>query len=133
MIKQWLIWLLFFVGFQSVLKAQNSINPDSVYTVVEQMPQPVGGYAKFYKYLDENIYYTQQAIDKKIEGYVFVQFVVDKTGRLENIKIVKGLGFGLDEEVIRVFEESPKWTIGKEKNIPVRVRMTFSVIFRLPR
>ncbi|KOY84774.1 hypothetical protein AD998_00150 [bacterium 336/3] len=133
MIKQWLIWLLFFVGFQGVLKAQNSINIDSVYTVAEQMPEPVGGYPKFYKYLDENIYYTQTAIDKKIEGYVFVQFIVNKAGKLENIKIVKGLGYGLDEEVIRVFEESPVWFVGKEKNTPIKVRMTFSVVFRLPK
>jgi|JI8StandDraft_2_1071088.scaffolds.fasta_scaffold01708_8 protein TonB len=133
MIKKWLIWLLFFVGFQYVLKAQNTIISDTVYTVVEQMPIPVGGYSRFYKYLDENIYYTQTALDKKIEGYVFVQFIVNKAGKLENIKIVKGLGFGLDEEVVRVFEESPEWIAGREKNIPVKVKMTFSVIFRLPK
>jgi protein TonB len=106
---------------------------DSVYTVVEQMPEPPKGYHEFYKYLKNNIYYTQAAIDKKIEGYVFVQFIVGKEGKLEDIKIVKGLGYGLDEEVLRVFAESSPWQAGTEKKQPVRVKMTFTVTFRLPR
>jgi len=133
MIKGGLIWLLCMLGYQNALKAQNTITQDSIYTIVEQMPEPQEGYVKFYKYLHENTYYTQSAIDKKIEGYVFIQFVVNPEGKLTNLKIVKGLGYGLDEEVIRVFEESPPWRVGKEKNIAVHVRMTFSVIFRLPR
>ncbi len=132
---QWLA-IVFFSLCCCVLQAQtqdNSVLQDTIYTVAEVMPQPEGGYAKFYKYLQENLYYTQEALDKKIEGYVFVSFVVDKKGNLHNIKVIKGLGYGLDEEVIRVFSESPPWVAGYNGNSPVNVKMTFQVVFKLPR
>ncbi len=132
---QWLA-ITFFLFSCCVLQAQtqeNTILQDSIYTFAEIMPQPESGYAKFYKYLQENLYYTQEALDKKIEGYVFVSFIVDKRGQIHNIKIIKGLGYGLDEEVIRVFSESPPWRAGYHNKEPVNVKMTFQVVFRLPR
>ncbi|GAB4124216.1 MAG: hypothetical protein OHK0045_11150 [Raineya sp.] len=126
----WLIWLLLLPFWQ--VKAQDEAQKDSIYTIVEFMPQPEEGYKKFYQYLQENLYYTQEALEKKIQGYVFVQFIVNSEGKLENIKVIKGLGYGLDEEAIRVFAESPPWRAGWHKGKKVPVRMTFHIAFRLP-
>ena len=126
----WLIWL-FLLSFWQV-RAQNEAQKDSIYTIVDAMPEPAEGYKKFYQYLQENLYYTQEGIEKKVQGYVFVQFIVNTQGKLENIKIVKGLGYGLDEEAIRAFSESPPWRAGWHQGKKVSVRMTFSITFRLP-
>lgn len=119
----------FFFLYTSVSYAQK----DSIYTIATQMPEPQEGYTAFYRYLQENVYYTQDALERKVEGAVFVQFVVGKKGILENIKIIRGLGFGLDEEVLRVFSEGFVWKAGKENGVVVCVKMTFQVVFRLPR
>lgn len=130
MSKYWLIWLFLMSFWQ--LQAQNELEKDSIYSIADNMPLPVGGYKSFYQYLQENIFYTQEALEKKVQGYVFVQFVVNTEGKLENIRIIKGLGFGLDEEVIRVFSESPPWQAAWHQGRKVKVRMTFNVAFRLP-
>jgi TonB family protein len=128
--KFWLIWLLLLYVWQ--LHAQHETAKDSIYTIADQMPEPQDGYKNFYKYLQENLFYTQEALEKKIQGYVFVQFVVNTEGKLEDIKVIKGLGYGLDEEALRVFSESPPWHCGWHQGKKVKVRMTFNVVFRLP-
>lgn len=134
--SKWLATICIFFMYFDVLQAQTYYDPivqDTVHTIADQMPIPEGGYAKFYKYLQENLYYTQEALERKIEGHVFVSFVVDRQGLLHNIRIIKGLGYGLDEEVIRVFSESPPWTAGKNQQKNVCVKVTFQVVFKLPR
>ncbi|MDX2196627.1 MAG: energy transducer TonB [Cytophagales bacterium] len=127
-----ILFFLFFVFCSYSTKAQE-VHLDTIFTVVDKMPEPTEGYANFYKYLSENIYYTQKALERKIQGYVFVQFVVDEKGILTNPKILKGLGFGLDEEVLRVFANSPPWQAGEQDSKNVKVKMTFSIIFKLPK
>jgi len=126
----WLIWMFLLSFWQ--LKAQNEAQKDSIYTIVDAMPEPKEGYKNFYKNLQEDLCYTQEALEKRIQGYVFVQFVVSTKGNLENIKVIKGLGYGLDEEAIRVFTESPTWRAGWHQGKKVNVRMTFNIAFRLP-
>jgi len=67
----------------------------------------------------------------QIEGKVFVHFVVDKNGRLSDIKIVKGIGTGCDKEVLRIINISPNWNPGKQRGLPVKVRMMMPITFRL--
>jgi protein TonB len=85
----------------------------------------------FYKYVSKNIEYPKQARRMGIEGKVFVQFVVDKDGSLSDVKVIKGIGAGCDEEAIRVLKESPKWTPGKQRGRPVRVRMSLPIFFKI--
>ena len=66
-----------------------------------------------------------------IEGRVFVQFVVDKDGSVSDVKVVKGIGAGCDEEAERVLKLSPKWSPGKERGRSVKVRMVLPIIFKL--
>ncbi len=100
--------------------------------IAETMPSFGGdGYAGFYKYLAENVKYPKEAKRFDVEGKVFVQFIVEKDGALTDIRIQKGLGYGCDEEVMRVLSQSPKWSPGKQRGVPVRVRMAIPVFFQL--
>ena len=66
-----------------------------------------------------------------IEGRVFMSFVVEKDGSLTDIVVMEGIGAGCDEESIRVLKNAPKWNPGKQRGVPVRVRYSFPIIFRL--
>ncbi len=104
---------------------------EEVFEIVEQYPQPVGGYEAFYKYLGENIQYPAKAMRMEVSGRVFVQFIVEKDGSLTDIKVVKGIGFGCDEEAVRVIQSAPSWQPGKQRGRPVRVRQSIPIFFVL--
>jgi len=104
---------------------------EEVFTIVEQKPEPDGGFKTFYEYVGKNLDYPAQATRMGIEGKVFVQFIVEKDGSLTDIEVVKGIGAGCDEEALRVLKNSPKWIPGKQRGIPVRVKMIFPIMFKL--
>ena len=105
---------------------------DGVYTVVANQPEPADGMREFYQFIGENIKYPAQARRMGIEGKVFVQFVVNKYGVLTDIKTLKGIGAGCDEEARRVVAEAPEWQPGTTADgKPVSVRMVLPVTFEL--
>lgn len=104
--------------------------PD-VFDWVEKSPEPIGGYEAFYNYINKNIKYPSQARKLGVEGKVYVQFVVDEKGNITAIEIVRGIGAGCDKEVIRLMEKAPKWHPGKQRAVPVKVRMLMPIIFKL--
>lgn len=104
---------------------------DEVFTIVEDQPEFPGGMAAFYKYVGDNMDYPSQARRMGIEGRVYVQFVVDKDGTVTEVKAVKGIGAGCDEEAERVLREAPKFKPGKQRGRPVKVRMVLPIIFKL--
>ena len=104
---------------------------DEIFIVVEESPEPVGGQRAFLEYLAANIRYPKAAARLNISGRVFVQFVVEKDGSLTDIKVVKGIGAGCDEEAIRVLSEAPKWNPGKQRGMPVRVSKLVPILFVL--
>lgn len=104
---------------------------NTIFDVVESQPAPVGGYEAFYKYIGKNIKYPEQARRMGIEGKVFVQFVIDKDGSITDVQVLKGIGSGCNEEAVRVIQNAPKWTPGKQRGRPVRVRMSVPITFRL--
>lgn len=97
---------------------------------VEFMPEPVGGYADLYRSLAKNMEYPRQAKRAEAEGKVFVRFVVDTNGALTQLEVVKGIGYGCDEEAVRALQKT-KWVAGRQRGKPVRVRMVLPVTFRL--
>lgn len=99
--------------------------------IVEQMPEPTGGMASFYKFISKEMKYPSLARRNNIEGRVFVQFIVDNDGSLSDIQIIKGIGGGCDEEAARVLAQAPKWNPGKQRGKAVRVRMIVPIHFRL--
>ena len=104
---------------------------DEIFTIVEDQPTPEGGMAAFYQFVQKNLKYPAQARRMGIEGKVFVQFVVDKDGTLTEVKAVKGIGAGCDEEAVRVIEGAPKWKPGKQRGRSVKVRMILPITFKL--
>ncbi len=82
-------------------------------------------------YLQNNIHYPQLAKDLGIQGRVFVTFVIEKNGSVNDVKLLRGIGGGCDEEAIRVVKSMPKWIPGSQRNIPVRVQYNLPINFRL--
>ena len=109
-------------------------NPDAVipFAAVENKPGFNGGDANdFSKWVSENIQYPQDAIDSKIEGRVILQFTVSKEGDVKDVEVLRGVNELLDAEAVRVVSASPKWEAGSQNGVPVAVKYTFPVIFRL--
>ena len=101
------------------------------YRIVEQQPEFPGGIGALYNYLAENVTYPDSARKANIQGKIVAQFYINKDGSLSDITIIKGLGYGCDEEVIRVIKESGNWIPGKQNGKPVRVIMSLPVSFNL--
>lgn len=126
--------LLVLLAVQLPLLAQKqaSMRSHVVLQAAELMPQPLDGYEAFERYLKENIRYPLEALEKRVEGYVFVRFVVREDGYLVEPVITQGLGHGCDEEVLRVIRQAAPWQPGKQGNQVVPVEMTLAILFRLP-
>ncbi len=102
-----------------------------IYAIVEEMPVPEGGLEAFYRFISKNLKYPAQARRMGLEGKVFVQFVVAESGELSDIEVIKGIGAGCDNEVLRIMKKAPRWNPGKQRGVPVRVRQVIPVDFRL--
>lgn len=99
--------------------------------VVEQMPEYPGGIQELMTFLQENIKYPKSAQERKVEGRVIVQFVVEKDGTPTEFNVVRSIDPDLDEEALRVMKAMPKWKPGMQKGQPVRVKYTIPVSFKL--
>jgi TonB family protein len=106
-------------------------NEEKPLIVVEQNPEYAGGYANMLKYLKDNLKYPESAKNSGIQGTVFVQFVVGKTGALSNVKVLRGIGGGCDEESVRVVKTMPKWIPGRQNGVAVPVMFQIPVRFQL--
>jgi TonB family protein len=104
---------------------------DSIYNIVEQMPQFPGGDPAMFEFISKNVKYPQKAKDEGIQGRVFIQFVVEKDGSVGEVKLLRGIGGGCDEEGIRVVKSMPKWTPGQQAGKAVRVLYTLPIFFKL--
>jgi periplasmic protein TonB len=98
---------------------------------VQQKPMFPDGDAALFKYLSENIKYPAVARDNGISGKVIVSFVVSKSGNIEDVQVVRGIGGGCDQEAERVVRGMPNWTPGKNNGKPVKVKYTLPVTFKL--
>ncbi|MBC8004090.1 MAG: energy transducer TonB [Verrucomicrobia bacterium] len=101
------------------------------YTIVEQMPEFPGGELALRKWIGANVKYPAIATENGVQGKVFVNFVVDKDGRISTVKVVRGVDSSLDKEAIRVIKSMPKWIPGKQNGETVRVSYTIPVNFVL--
>lgn len=94
---------------------------DIIADPIEIKPEFPGGLLEFYKFIGKNFKMPEEASKNKIDGKIFVQFIVEKDGNLSEFKIVKDLGYGIGEEAIRTLKLSPAWTPGSQMGQPVRV------------
>lgn len=102
-----------------------------IFTVVEHQPEFKGGMAKLGQYMQNTLRYPEAAQKANIQGRVFLNFIVDKTGEVSDVKILKGLGFGIDEEAVRVVQNMPRWEPGSQDGKPVNVRFNIPINFEL--
>lgn len=105
---------------------------NEIFKSVEQMPQFPGGEAALMKYIDSHIQYPPEAAKNNIQGRVILQFVVDKTGEIGEIKVVRSVDKELDEEAVRIIKTLPKFNPGRQNGQAVAVWYTLPVTFKLP-
>jgi len=94
-------------------------------------PEFEGGYEAMILYFKKSIKYPKQAIHANRQGKVHLTFVVEKDGSISNVELVRGIGYGCDEEAIRVVNQMPKWKPGKQLNKAVRVQFNLPIAFKL--
>lgn len=110
---------------------EEEVVEEEIFTIVEDMPSFPGGEAKLFEYLGKNIKYPQIAKEAGISGIVYVNFVVGTNGKINDVKVLRGIGGGCDEEAIRVVKNMPQWTPGKQRGKPVKVSYNLPIRFSL--
>ena len=116
---------------QAPVQREEEVVEEQIFTIVEDMPAYPGGELEMRKYLGKSSKYPQMAQDAGIQGTVFLTFEVDKDGKIKDVKVLRGIGGGCDEEAIRVVKAMPQWSPGKQRGKPVRVQFNLPVKFTL--
>lgn len=117
--------------FTPIVEDEEEVQEMEIFTVVESMPTYPGGDAARMKFLQENIKYPQMARESGIQGTVYVTFVVEPDGSVSDVRVLRGIGGGCDEEAVRVIKAMPKWIPGKQRGKPVRVQFNMPIKFTL--
>ncbi|HBS85127.1 MAG: hypothetical protein A2W91_01440 [Bacteroidetes bacterium GWF2_38_335] len=118
-------------AYQKLVLQEKPIQPQN-YTEVGKAPEFKGGQDAMLNYLISNIKYPKNAQEKGITGSVYVQFVVEKTGKISDVGIKKGVNDELDKEAVRVISSMPDWNPGTDKDgNAVDVEMVLPITFRL--
>jgi len=104
---------------------------EEAFDVVEQMPEYPGGLPELMKYISMNVHYPEPATKTGTQGLVVVQFIIEEDGTVSDARVVQRVSDELDAEALRVVNAMPKWTPGRQKGQPVRVKYTLPVNFRL--
>jgi protein TonB len=125
--KLFLIMLLAFVSVNAYSQSDDADN--DVYNMVDQSAKFQDGYNSIIKFVQENIKFPAEAQENNVHGRLMVSVVVEKDGSLSDIKIKKGLGYGLDEEIVRIIKMMPKWQPAQHKGKAVRQSQTIMIPF----
>ena len=104
---------------------------EQVFMVVEKMPEYPGGDEARVKFLVENVKYPEEARKNGISGTVYITFIVEKDGKISNVKVLKGVDELLDNEALRVVKLMPVWQPGVQRGKPVRVQFNMPIQFNL--
>jgi TonB family protein len=114
---------------ESVQALSSKMANEEIFVIVEETAQPKDGMENFYAFIINNMRYPKEAKEKGIEGRVFIEFVIEKDGSLTNLKVLKGIGYGCDDEAMRVLAMSPPWNPGRQRGMTVRQKMVMPIIF----
>lgn len=109
---------------------QAAIN-EEVFTVCEVPPSFPGGNERISGYLRQNLRYPEEAIKARVQGRVFVSFIVTKEGQIKGVTILKGYDHGINDEAVRLIQTMPNWMPGKQNGRPVTVKYNLVVPFEL--
>lgn len=114
---------------EKALEVENK--PEAPFLTVEQQPEYPGGMEALRTFLGKNLNYPRSAASAGVSGRVYVSFVVNTDGSLADIQVLKGIGFGCDEEAVRVMQKMPHWRPGKQAGRAVRVKYNLPISFTL--
>lgn len=103
--------------------------PQKIFVAVEIMPEFIGGETAMNNYISSRVEYPQEALENKLEGVVYISYVVRKDGSIDKAKIVRDIGMGCGKEALRVIKGMPKWRPGRNNGKPVDVEYTIPVQF----
>lgn len=104
---------------------------EEVFTVCEVPPYFPGGMAKLGNYLRQNLRYPEAARKAKVDGKVFVSFIVTNQGLIKDVNLLKGLGYGINEEAVRLVQTMPAWIPGRQSGRSVNVKYNLVIPFDL--
>lgn len=116
---------------QPEIPVEVKVEDNTVYIAVEQNPEFAGGMNALSKFLQKNLHYPTPAVNANVGGKVYMQFVVGQDGSITKVDILKGIGFGCDEEAQRVVKLMPKWSPGRQSGRAVAVKFTLPISFQL--
>ena len=119
--------IMFFMAFVSV--SAYSQSDDEVYIMVEKRAEFPGGQSEMLKYIQDNRQYPDEAKENDVHGKVLVSLIVERDGTLSDVKVMRGIGSGCDEEAVRVITSMPKWKPGEQGGKAVRTSLTLPVTF----
>lgn len=119
------------LGPSSALSSESSVSESEIFTRVEQAPAFPGGEAARIRFLQGNIRYPEEAKRQGVQGTVYITFIIERDGSVSNARVSRGLGYGADEEALRVVALMPRWSPGKQRGKPVRVIMNMPIRFAL--
>ncbi len=109
------------------------IEEEIPFAIVEEKPLFNGGDPQqaFTKWVYDNLEYPEIAKENGVQGRVYITFLVDVDGKVKDVKVLRGVDSTLDKAAVEVISRSPKWTPGKQRNKPVKVRYQFPIVFQL--
>ncbi|MBI9062394.1 MAG: energy transducer TonB [Marinilabiliaceae bacterium] len=110
---------------------EEELEDDTPFIMVEEMPEFPGGQRALLAFVAENVKYPVVCVENNIQGKVYVSFVIDKTGDVIDVQVVRSPHESLSKEAVRVVESMPRWTPGKQRNKAVKVAFTIPVNFVL--
>lgn len=116
---------------QLAVKQATAKERDDVFLVVENQAEFPGGTPALFEWMGKNIRYPEAAVRAKVSGRVFLSFIVTTDGSIEDVKVMKGLGFGMDEEAKRIVATMPKWKPGRQGGQAVNSRYNLPINFVL--
>lgn len=118
-------------GIRYVPVQEEPVEENTVYEVVDNMPEFPGGMIALMDFIENNIQYPVETQKKGMQGRVVVQFIVDEDGCIIEPNIVRSVEPFLDEEALRIIKILPKWKPGTLYGKPVKVKFTVPVAFKL--
>ena len=119
------------VKYTPVEVEEEEVEEEQIFQIVEEPASFPGGMGECMKFLSKNINYPSISQENGVQGRVIVQFVINRDGSIVDAKVVRGVDPYLDKEALRVVNQMPKWSPGKQRGKAVRCQFTLPVQFRL--
>ena len=115
---------------QDIIKVQKDSISENI-LIYEPMPEYPGGNSELKRFLSKTIIYPDSAKENGVKGSVWVQYTIDTTGKVIDVKVTRGIGYGCDEEAIRIIKLMPNWIPAKRNGKAIKVRMSIAINFNV--